>query len=146
MLDSIPVEMFTAAISGGMGAFIKLKAQEQANQMETFKLGLQSQRANDSSANQAAQREGSPWARHFVAIFVIICAFGGLILTATLDIPTTLFYETEVKKHLLGLIETGGKIKTITAEGLAIPPYVSHSVSAITFFLFGSGAAKMSSR
>jgi hypothetical protein len=146
MLENIPTEMITAGISAGMGAIIKLKAQDQADRMETYRLGIESQKANDSSANQAAEREGSPWARHFISIFIIVCAFGGLIYAASQRIPVTHFYETEVKSHLFGLLSTGGKVKTHTAEGLALVPYVSHSVSAIIFFLFGSGAAKMSRR
>jgi hypothetical protein len=146
MFENIPTEMITAVSSAGLGAAIKLMAQSQANKMEMYSLGMKSQRANDSSANQAAAREGNPWARHFVTIFVITCAFGGLIYAASQSIPVTHFYETEVKNHLFGLLSTGGKTKTIEANGLALVPYVSHSVSAIVFFLFGAGAAKMSSR
>ena len=114
--------------------------------METYRLGIVSQQANDSSANQAAEREGSPWARHFISIFIIICAFGGIIYAASQNIPVSHFYETEVKSHLFGLFNTGGKTKVVEAQGLALVPYVSHSVSAIIFFLFGAGAAKMSRR
>lgn len=146
MLENIPTEMITAVTSAGLGALIKLKAQDQADRMETYRLGIESQRANDNSANQAAQREGSPWARHFVTIFVIVCAFGGLIYAASQNIPVSHFYETEIKGHLFGLFSTGGKTKVIEANGLALVPYVSHSVSAIVFFLFGAGAAKMSRR
>lgn len=146
MFESIPTEMFTGLVAGGLGAIIKLMAQSQANFMEIAVQGIKQQQANDDSADKAAQREGSPWARHTVALFVILVAFGGLVLAAMSDTPVTVFYETEVKEHLFGLFRTGGKMKTMSATGFALPPYVSHSVSAIVFFLFGAGAAKMARR
>lgn len=145
MLESIPSEMITGLVAGGLGAVIKLVAQSQRNFMEVAVQGIKQSQENTDSADAAAKRD-SPFARHFVAIFVIVVAFGGLIMAAYSDIPVTVFYETEVKEHLFGLFKTGGKMKAMTAEGFALPPYVSHSVSAIVFFLFGAGAAKMARR
>ena len=142
ILDAIPGEMITGLVSSSLGAAITILAQGQANYANTVELALQQQKGNDDSADRAAGR-GDTWSKHVIVGGVILTGFVGLILMAFFDIQTTYLFESPIKEHLLGLFKTGGKIESITSNGFLIPPYVSHSVSAIVFFHFGAGAAKV---
>ena len=141
MLDVIPAPMITAAVSAGMGAYIKLKAQSIEAERERTSRLISVLSKKDSSADKAEKR-GDSWSRRFIVSVVITVAFLGLLVVAFSDINVSYLYETPVKEWLGGLITTGGKIKTITAPGFVLPPYVEHGVLAIIFFHFGAGAAK----
>ncbi len=142
MLDAIPAEMITGLISSSLGAFITIQAQAQANYANTVEMSLEQQKGNDDSADKAAGR-GDAWSKHVIVGGIMLTGFVGLIIMAFADIPITYLYESPVKEHLLGLFKSGGKIEQVTSDGFLIPPYVSHSVSAIVFFHFGAGAAKV---
>ena len=135
-------------IGAGMGAYIKMQAQKQADFVEVVGMKLEANRQENDNQNDAVKRV-SGWGavvRRMVILIVILTAFGGLLYAAIADLPVSYMYKTEIKQHLFGLLETGGKLKTLTASGFVLPPYVSHLLSAVSGFLFGSGTAKVTSR
>ena len=145
MLDAIPAEMITMGAGAAMGAFVKMQAQKQADLVQVAKLGFEANRQQGDLTQEARQglTGGGAWVRRIVILIIISVAFGGLIYAAVAKQPVSFMYVTEVKSHFLGLFETGGKLKTATAEGFVLPPYVAHQVSGIGGFLFGAGAAKI---
>jgi len=144
MLNDIPSEMITGLVAGSIGAIIRLRAQDQANFVSTVQMSLKQQQGNDDSADKAAKRSHDSWSRRFIVAAVIFTAFIGLLIVAFCDwIPVTYLYESKPEEYLFGLIKFGDEIKSVVAEGFVITPYIKHGVSAIVFFHFGCGAAKV---
>ncbi|MAF43639.1 MAG: hypothetical protein CMI54_05665 [Parcubacteria group bacterium] len=140
--------MITMGAGAAMGYYIRMQAQKQADFMAVATLGIKAQKQNNEHQNDAAKRV-SGWGavtRRFVIIIVIGVAFLGLLLAMFGDYPVTVMHEMPVKSWLFGLIKTGGGIQTTTATGFVLPPYVPHMLSAISGFLFGAGAAKVTTK
>lgn len=135
-------------VAAGMGAYIRMQAQKQADFMAVASIGMKAQKQNNDNQNDAAERVQGWGAvvRRIVILIVIVVSFGGLLWAAMTDTPVSFMHELPVKKHLFGLLSTGGTLETITASGFVLPPYVSHLLSAISGFLFGAGTAKVTTR
>jgi len=144
MLDSLPSEVITGAVSAIAGAYMRYKAQEQANMSSMVDLALKRTQGKDDSADSAAKRVTDSFSRRFIVLCVVAVAFLGLVLASWSDgVSVSYLYEVPIKEYLFGLWTSGGGVETVTADGFVLPPYVSHSVISIIFFHFGVGAMKV---
>ena len=143
LLELIKDPTFTGMVGAGMGAYIRMKAQNQAMFMETMNGALQMNKEDNQNSNDAAQRS-APWLRAIIGIIIAVVAFGGLLIAPWQEWTTTVMEHTSIKQF--GPFKWGGKLKPVTAEGFVIPPYLPSSVGLLTGFLFGAAGANVMSR
>jgi hypothetical protein len=146
------MDIFTG-ILGGFEPFVSLlggfifKYLANQQQMLVTSVEQMGKRIGHSSdaADRAAKRggENGPWIRRFIVVMIFSTLCGGAILAAFLTWETTYIYTTEVKDRLFGLFQTGGKVKTITAEGFVLTPEMRRVMVDIVFFYFGVSTAKL---
>lgn len=138
-------EIITGLISLGSGAFSGLMANNQKMTLHAIELARFGMQEGNKNANDAAARGKSPgsFSQKFAVVTIILLAFFGLWFAALLEMPTTYIYE-EPGRKFLGFIGSGAdRIKSITAEGFVLPPYVKYSVISIVNFLFGASVVKL---
>lgn len=136
----LPIEVILGLVSLFLGSYNERQKQKDHDQHELLIANFKIQ---DDSANSASKRGGAG-IRMFVALIIIMVAFGGLLLVAIIEkeIPVTQFTEREPWFNLFGLIKLGGGMDSISATGFVIPDYMRFSVISIVHYLFGMASAK----
>jgi hypothetical protein len=131
------------ALAAG-GFLMKYVAQSQAYAAENHRMALEGLGARTSAADAADKRGGSggAWIRRFIVTTTFLSVFGCIIYVAVTQGQTSHVYVKPVKTWMFGLIETGGKMKSITTQGYTITPEMWRILLDITFFYFGAGVAK----
>jgi hypothetical protein len=142
-------QVFTGALGGmeplmvAAGGFaMKMSAQSQAIAAENHKMALEGLGASTEGANEAAGRGGA-WMRRYIVLAVFTTLFGGIFYFARDTSITTLYaYMTPVKDGVLGMWQSGGKLKTLETNGFLVTPEMWRMAINICFFYFGAGVAK----
>lgn len=140
----IPLNVILTIGSAVASFWMKHMALKRQDQKEIMLAAIHSKELNNKIANDANKR-GSPVFRMIIGITIVFVAFFGLFIAAfSSNIPVSYIYETNPHhSFLFGLIKWGGtKIKTITANGFVIAPYMTNSINVIIGFLFGSSFAR----
>lgn len=135
-------ETIIMLVTTAFSYWAKLNAQKNADMQALLKAQIES-RQSDSALMDAAAKRSSPWLRKFVGTFVILMAFGGLLMAPFIEVPVTIIEKIPQKSILFGLFKFGTGIKVINAEGLVYPPFIREAVMAIIGFVFGPGFAKV---
>lgn len=139
----IPTEILMGLVTGILSFFAKQAAYKRQDQKELMELALKKGEAKNSWANQAAERS-SPILRKIIAIIMILIAFGGLILMAYSDNPTSMMIAGKSKSFLFGLFKWTTDPKIVEAQGFFLADYVRYGVIQVCSFLFGGSLAKAS--
>lgn len=137
----IPLETITLLASTFIGFYMKFKAQQAADQTALLKASIERDKFSNMMMNDAAKRS-SPFARKFIAFFIITVAFGMLAVAPFFEIPVTVIEKIPQKSFLFGLIKWGKTHAIISAEGFVIVDYVRYGVNAVLGLFLGSGAGK----
>lgn len=139
----IPLETITLLASTAFSYWMKLNAQRNADMIKLVETRIKSNESDNKLMNAAAKR-GTPWVRKFIAIFVMLIAFGGLLIAPAFNMPVEYVMDVPRKSILWGLIKWGTTYEIISSTGFLIPPYVRYTVMCIAGFFFGPGFAKVS--
>lgn len=138
----LPIETVTMLGTALMSFILKMYAQKSADMTRIIEASIKRDQVTNDLMNDANKR-GSPWVRKFIAIFVIMVAFGGLLIAPFNEIPVEFIQEIPKKSILWGLISWGKEYEIISSNGFLIPEYVRCTVAAICGFFFGPGFAKV---
>lgn len=132
----IPMEVITMFISTIGGAYIRMKADAQAD------LAAERQyRAGRQDAARAMQNPNAAWMRRFI----VIALFGIVYLAMfapLLDLPTVVPVEVSEGWRFLFFEVINDTTKYIKLEGVVIQEWLPHSMMAVIGFYFGSAGAK----
>ena len=131
------------AVAAG-GFVLKYAAMQQQMLALAFKQRIQEKEADDESADRAAKRDGAGGAitRRILAFCIVGVIFLGAIAAACMEWQTVYLHVTEVKTHLFGAFETGGKVKEVVSDGFVLTPEMRRLAVDVVFFYFGVGTAK----
>lgn len=141
----LPLEVTTGMVAGIAGFIMKFMAQKHADSIALMKLSIEKSNQAIRSADAAGKRS-SPWLRKFAAIVVLLVAFVGIFAVAwSPDVVVSIVEKVPQKQILWGLFKWGETTDVTIAEGFVIADWFKYSVISIIYFLFGTGAAKISS-
>jgi uncharacterized membrane protein YfcA len=132
----LPMEIITMLLSTVGSAYIRMKADSQAD--------LAAERQARAGDIQAVRRFQSPqvsWMRKFITMSFIAMAFI-ILLAPLLDMPTVVPVEVTSGFKFFFLDFTNTVTEYVTLEGMVTPEYLPHAIMSVVGFYFGNSMAK----
>jgi hypothetical protein len=139
----LPLEVISMLASTIMGAYMKMKAQDQADKADQHRMMLERGKATERSRNSARRYDNpsAAWTRRFIVICLMTFAGLILILPVMFNLPTNVLLEyTEGFKFLFFDFTTDIK-KWVPLTGVVTPDWLPYAIMNILGFYFGSAAA-----
>lgn len=135
-----PLEPITALIGLGVGAYVKIKQQ----QNETLQLAMKDKKQLLDDVKHARQASSKlpnvQWTKRVLA-FMMLGTYCALHLGVGLQESSVVIGYTEIVPKFLFFGEKEA-VKWATTTGSAITPAFSHAVMLITGYYFGSGGSR----
>jgi len=148
MIEQIPVEFITMAVSGLGGFFMKLKAldnerlqQERLHMLKAFEARMT---ASSVSSNNAANRVSSfgKFTRRVIAFGLLTAVVALPFVAPILEIPTVIETTKQSGGFLFGLFGEGTRTELKAVIGYLHSETVLLGFAHVIAFYFGQGAAK----
>ena len=140
----LPMEVISMLASTMLGAYMKMKAQEQADKADQHRMMLENIKASERSRS-AARKMDTPsvsWTRRFIVICLMTFAGLILIMPVIFALPTNVLLEyTEGFSFLFFDFTTEVK-KWIPLHGVVTPDWLPYAIMNILGFYFGTAAAQ----
>lgn len=132
----LPMEIITMFISTIGGAYIRMRADYQAD------LAAERQyRAGRVDAARQMQNPNAAWMRRFITMAFIGMAYV-LLLAPLLGMPTVVPVEVQEGFKFLFFDFTNTVTEYVTLEGMVTPDYLPHAIMAVVGFYFGDKGAR----
>jgi hypothetical protein len=148
MLEQLPMEFVTMAVSGLGGFMMKLKALDnerlKEERIHTIKAFETRMKASKESADAASSRIGSfgKLTRRIIAFGLLFAVVALPFVAPLLNVPTVIETSKESGSFLFGLLGGGTKTELQTVVGYLHSETVLVGFGHVVAFYFGQGAAK----
>lgn len=139
----LPMEVISMIFSTIMGAWMKMKAQDQADKAEQQKMLLEMNKAQEASIAHARKYDNpsAAWTRRFIVICLMV--FAGIILIAPILFGhgTNVLTETTHGWKFLFLDSLWTEMEWKELAGVVTPDWLPYAIMNILGFYFGTSAA-----
>lgn len=132
------------AAGGVVGFIFRYMAERAKERAELWKYALDMKKAEDDSANQAAERvsvDAGKWVRRTIVVFVLFGVILAPFILALMGYNTIVEIEETGATYLFGLFGGGSEIKFLELEGYLLVPEVRQTLTALVGFYFGNASA-----
>lgn len=133
-------------IGGSIVGFIfRYMAERAKERHEIFKNAIALKKAQDDSADKAAERvpiDVGKWVRRLIVCCILFGVIAAPFILSLMGHSTIVEVETENPTWFFGLFGGGKEINFVELDGYLMVPEVRQTLSAIVGFYFGNAAAK----
>jgi len=139
------MELITMIGGSIVGFIFRYMAERAKERHEMFKNALALKKAQDDSADKAAERvpiDVGKWVRRLIVCSILFGVIAAPFILSLLGYSTIVEVETENPTWLFGLFGGGKEINFVELDGYLMVPEVRQTLSAIVGFYFGNAAAK----
>jgi hypothetical protein len=132
--------------AGGLTGFIfRYLAERAKERAEIYKMAIGMKKAQDDSADKAAERvpiDAGKWVRRAIVCSILFAVVLAPFILSLMGYSTIVQVETESPAWFFGLFGGGTEIMFVELKGYLMVPEVRQSLTAIIGFYFGNAAAK----
>jgi hypothetical protein len=139
------LELITMAAGGLTGFIFRYLAERAKERAEIYKMAIGMKKAQDDSADKAAERvpiDAGKWVRRAIVCSILFAVVLAPFILSLMGYSTIVQVETESPAWFFGLFGGGTEIMFVELKGYLMVPEVRQSLTAIIGFYFGNAAAK----
>jgi len=141
----LSMELITMIGGSIVGFIFRYMAERAKERHEIFKNAIALKKAQDDSADKAAERvpiDVGKWVRRLIVCCILFGVIAAPFILSLMGHSTIVEVETENPTWFFGLFGGGKEINFVELDGYLMVPEVRQTLSAIVGFYFGNAAAK----